>query len=369
MQPCRCGLCGLPGTFPGTASLDEKGRCSFCRGASPAPPRPRGIEKFLRIIRETMPADSDYDCAVALSGGRDSTYVLYYLVRILGLRPLAYTFQHGMLPEHTLRNIRTAVDALGVHHVMIPGDVLGSWVRSMLDAWVHRPSARTATLLCLGCRQEMLSSFIEVAARYKTPIVVNGAGEDGMSDYFAAALFTKRRSGWRRHFDIALGFGSEFLRNPRFLRHPSALRHMFREYAAVAFGLRRRRLPVNVKAISLFEFIPWDEGAILGAIQGELGWRGSPDASATWRSDCNLAILKYQFYAMTLGFTPHDAMVAESVRKGALTREQGLARLSEDNAICEGFLKAMLEKTGVTAPRHFWDLVAEAKRGALRPPF
>jgi len=248
-----------------------------------------------------------------------------------------------------------------VPHVMVQNDVLRSWAHSMLQAWVRHPSAQTTTLLCLGCRQEMSLSVVDVAIQYNTPVVVNGFGEGGSNDYFATALFTHRRSGWRRHFDVICGFGREFLRNPWFLANPAVAVSMLREYATVAFGVFNRRLPKNMKIVSLFEFIPWNEQLIVDTIQRELGWRGSPDANATWRSDCNLAILKYQLYAITLGFTPHDGMVAELVRNGHLTREQGLARLAEDNAINENFLRGMLAETGVTAPETFWRCVAAAK--------
>jgi len=360
MTQQRCARCILPREYPGV-HFDEQQCCNFCR-EEPPPTRLLGIDKLREIIAKHRPPSSEYDCAVALSGGRDSTFVLYHVARVLGLRPLAYTLDHGMLPDHTMENIRNTVRILEVPHVMVPSGMLRKWARPMLRAWLKNPSGRTTTLLCLGCRQEMGASFIDVAVRHNTPIVLNGSGEGGGGDYFALRLFTNQTKGWRRHLDVMAGFGLEFLRNPAFLAHPTALWCMFQEYASVALGIRQRRRPPGLKMISLFEFIPWDEQLIVDTIQRELGWRGSPDADATWRSDCNMAMLKYQFYSMTLGHTPHDAMIAEFVRHGRMTREQGMARLAKDNRINEGFVRRLLDNAGVSAPERFWRKIAQAAK-------
>ena len=41
----------------------------------------------------------DYDCLVPLSGGKDSSYALHYVVRELGLKPLAASFDHGFVAD------------------------------------------------------------------------------------------------------------------------------------------------------------------------------------------------------------------------------------------------------------------------------
>ena len=54
-----------------------------------------------------------YDCVVGLSGGTDSTYLLYLAVQ-LGLRPLAVHFDNGWNSEIAVRNIEKATSRLGV---------------------------------------------------------------------------------------------------------------------------------------------------------------------------------------------------------------------------------------------------------------
>ena len=178
----RCSKCVIPETYPGI-QIDSDGLCNFCRDMPEhqAPRRPGNPEKLLALIAKHRLPDSPYDCAVALSGGRDSTYVLYYAVRVLGLRVLAFTVDHGLLPEHTRENIRKAVSILKVAHVMEPHTAMERSTRAMLSAWLHRPSAATVSLLCLGCRRAMFVAVVDAARRNGTPVMINGTGEAGDS--------------------------------------------------------------------------------------------------------------------------------------------------------------------------------------------
>lgn len=84
----RCSICIIPDTFPGVSFTD--GVCGFCRtrGSSPQAKRTVLGESDLRELLASGSGGS-YDCAVPISGGKDSSYVLYYVVRTLGLRPLS----------------------------------------------------------------------------------------------------------------------------------------------------------------------------------------------------------------------------------------------------------------------------------------
>jgi hypothetical protein len=58
-----------------------------------------------------------YDCLVGLTGGRDSTYLLYYAKEILGLNPLAVNFDTGFMTDAVESNMQNCVSALGVDFI------------------------------------------------------------------------------------------------------------------------------------------------------------------------------------------------------------------------------------------------------------
>lgn len=55
----------------------------------------------------------EYDCIIGVSGGVDSTYVAY-LVKQLGLRPLAVHFDNGWNSELAVKNIEHVLNKLGI---------------------------------------------------------------------------------------------------------------------------------------------------------------------------------------------------------------------------------------------------------------
>jgi amino acid adenylation domain-containing protein len=117
----HCTRCGLASTVPGT-SYDAAGVCNVCRGFDAYVDKAQAYFKTpqaLTALVAEMQArrTGDYDCLVLLSGGKDSTYMLYQLCD-LGLTPLVFTLDNGFISDEAKTNIRRVVDALGVELVM-----------------------------------------------------------------------------------------------------------------------------------------------------------------------------------------------------------------------------------------------------------
>jgi tRNA(Ile)-lysidine synthase TilS/MesJ len=55
-----------------------------------------------------------YDCVVGISGGLDSTYLLFYLVKVCNLQPLAVHFDNGWNTDVAKHNMRAICRILNV---------------------------------------------------------------------------------------------------------------------------------------------------------------------------------------------------------------------------------------------------------------
>ncbi len=82
----RCTACVLPRTLRGI-EFDAQGRCGVCRAGPAASVQhksddrpPVSLADWLADIRARA-AGCSHDCVVGLSGGRDSTYLLYKLAQ------------------------------------------------------------------------------------------------------------------------------------------------------------------------------------------------------------------------------------------------------------------------------------------------
>lgn len=82
--------------------FDEEGKCPMCQT--------KDIQKDIKSLNplyKTLPKSkiSEYDVALFYTGGKDSTYLLYYLAKVLNLRVLALTWEIPFLSTSAKKTI------------------------------------------------------------------------------------------------------------------------------------------------------------------------------------------------------------------------------------------------------------------------
>ena len=121
MDSCR--KCLLPSAVPG-AELDRNRVCRFCRdperssSISEDPDRERRAADLEQALSDCR-GQSEYDCLVAVSGGKDSIYLLYKLKVEYDLNVLAFTTDVD-IPDVAWANIRRTLKKLDIDHVFAP---------------------------------------------------------------------------------------------------------------------------------------------------------------------------------------------------------------------------------------------------------
>jgi N-acetyl sugar amidotransferase len=122
-----CARCAQDTTVPGI-TFDAAGVCNFCalhdRLLQAYPAGEAGRAALERIFSRIRRAGSGrkYDCVVGVSGGRDSTYLLWNSVKVWGLRPIAVHFNDGFDNPVAGENMVRAAKALGVELCTITSD-------------------------------------------------------------------------------------------------------------------------------------------------------------------------------------------------------------------------------------------------------
>ena len=111
----RCSHCGLPETHE-TISFDNQGVCNICRQQEFKRDQIdwSANKKALDALIEEHRGKYDYDCIVPFSGGKDSTWTLYYLVKEYGIKPLVVRFDHGFMRPNLEENVKRTARKLGV---------------------------------------------------------------------------------------------------------------------------------------------------------------------------------------------------------------------------------------------------------------
>jgi len=171
----RCSRCTLPDNFR-NIRFDKNAVCNFCHNHDKYIGNFRRFSLAEKIFLEQVEENRgkyQYDCAVGLSGGKDSIYNLYKVINDYHLKVLAITFDNDFQSKAAENYIKMVVDELHVDHVVLRYD-------KDLHYSLYKQAAVHLGWPCIAC------SFLglALAQRYcfdqKIPFFVHGRARNQM---------------------------------------------------------------------------------------------------------------------------------------------------------------------------------------------
>ena len=342
----RCAKCILPENYPGI-TFNEEGICNHCFTYKKKKYfGDKALkEKIGSYLERKKDRNKDYDCVLGLSGGRDSSCLLYYLVKILNLRVLAYSADNGFIPEQTKLNMKNMTDVLKVKLVIEEHDYLRRCLRHHILSWIHSPSPVMVGMLCAGCKLGIDLGLFNFAKSSNIPVVIRGGTPFEGQGYKVNMM--KLNPNSRNNTSFIIGYLSEILRNPRWILKPACSIIQLKEYY-YHFCKRTIQRDKDLLAISpYYYYVRWQENDVISTIKNELRWQENPDAGSTWRGDCFIALLKLYLYKKILGFNDKDDGLSCLIRDNQISRKEGLKRLNKEGEISEKVIREIFDKLGL----------------------
>jgi len=337
----RCSKCILPSNYVGI-NFDEHSVCNFCRDWKEI--KYKGGEALRAAIlsakkRKTNPSNK-YDCLLGVSGGRDSSYLLYYLTNVLDLRVLAFSADNGLIPDQTIKNIERMVDKLGVDLLMTRHDYLKKCFRSHFSAWIHRPTVGMAGVLCTGCRIGIEKMKLDIAKEYNIPVVISG-GTPLEGGGYKSNIIKVNPAGGR--FSFVAGYLSELMLNPHWIINPDCMTIQGLEYYYNYLKGGKRDF---IEISPFWQYLRWSEQEIIPTIERELGWSKNPKLESTWRGDCDVGVVKMYLYRSILGFDDKDDHLSSLIRDNQITRQDAMRRIEREGGLNEEFVEEIIKDNG-----------------------
>jgi N-acetyl sugar amidotransferase len=263
-------------------------------------------ETMLAQIVERIRAEGkgkDYDCITGVSGGVDSTYVIYKL-KELGLRPLAVHFDNGWNSELAVNNIKNALDKLGIdlYTYVVDWEEFKDLQMSFLRASV--PNCEIPT------DHAITATLLNAAKRTGTPYVINGSNV--ITEGILPISWVYYSHDLKHIRAIHSRFGKTRLKT-------------FPQIGLPSFTLRI--LTGKYRMVNLLNYLDYDKAAAMKVMQEKLGWQyygGKHYESIYTRW--------YQGYYLPtkFGFDKRRAHLSALVCAGQITRQQGLDELAQD---------------------------------------
>lgn len=327
-EQVRCSKCILPASTP-FIHFDNSGVCNFCREHSPI--TYKGKPELESILENYRSKDGSPDCIAAFSGGRDSSYGLHYLKKELGMHPMAYTYDWGMVTDLARRNQARMLGSLGVEHLLLSADInkKREHIRKNILAWMKDPDLGMVPLFMQGDKQCEFHAN-QLMKKYNLKLMFFFRGNEFEKEEFKnghCGIKDADPGGVIHHLPLKDKLKLLSYYGIRYLKNPAYFNASFWDTGLAYFSTYIQ--PHDY--LYLWHYIPWDEELINKTLIQEYNWEKSSETTQMWRTDDGSSAFYNYIYCQVQGFTENDSFRSRQIREGKLTRKQALELVLEEN--------------------------------------
>lgn len=256
-----------------------------------------------------------YQVLLAYSGGKDSTYTLYMLRKKYNVSVLAVTFDNGFLTEQCRQNIHEVTANLDVDNITIKpsfSNLVKAFNLAGTQEIFPKKSLERASSICTACIGLVKAAIYKEAILRKIPFVCFGWTPGQISIKAPVVKLDYRM----------------MLANQKQIKHPitSKLGSEFDKYFLDGEWLEGEKENIPSLAYPLVHS-DYSEDKIIETI-GYIGWKKPSDTDMN-STNCLLNSYANSEHSKTYGYNPYSLEIANLVREGFLTREEGMKKLSE----------------------------------------
>lgn len=330
--------------------FDEMGICKACVSAEQKihidwTEREAKLRDLLDAHRDVP--GTDYDLIVPISGGKDSTFQLYVLTQVYGMRCLAVTFSHNWFSGVGRENLENAIERFEVDHLMFTPN------RGLVNR-LARESLYKIGDACWHCHSGIGAFTLQVAVKWDIRLIVWG-------ESIAEAC------GRATHFDPVLKFDRDYFTKVSAKVYPEEMvgdRISRRELSPFRLPTWEELEARGVKGIHLGDYIFWDDERQMEFVRDVYGWKEGP-VEGTYKRyksvECRMAGVHDYTKFLKRGFGRGTDHASADVRAGLLTREEAFELAKRHDTERPDALDFYLEITGFTE-EEFHEVMADHRR-------
>lgn len=305
-----CTRCVMDTSDP-DITFDANGVCNHCHAYDARAARelivPSEREARLAALVARIRQDGqgkDYDCVLGVSGGADSSYVVY-LAHQLGLRPLAVHFDNGWNSELAVDNIKTLLSKLDLDlfTYVVDWDEFCDLQKSFLKASV--PNAEIPTDHAIN------AVLWNVAHKHGLRYILNGSNLE--TEGIMPLAWTYTALDFYHLQAIQRQLGSRSLKTfPRL----SLFKFLFYVF------VRR------IRFVNLLNYVHYNKAEAVKTLETKCDWRPYPQKhyESVWTRFYQGIYLVEKF-----GFDKRKPHYATLINSGQMTRNEALAKLQAEN--------------------------------------
>lgn len=321
----RCKICVMPETV-GKVILDEEGICNICRENEKVQLEQSSFfdksqeekeEIFTKKINQYR-SQEKYDCAVGISGGKDSVMTLYIAKEKLKLNPLAIFIDNGFMLPEMYDNVKNATDLLNVDLVIFKNNDIKKIFKLFVESGNH-------IYFCRVCHLLIDLTVKDICKRYGINLILGGytKGQNFVGQKELFSIFDESDENTLK----VLESSGEFNYLIDFFKSPQA-------YFAKNYG--------SINSLSPFKYMDYDEDEIIDFISQNFKFKLPKKSWPEKSTNCSFNFVSQYLARKEFGYSQHETELSTLVRAGEESREDALKVLNtpiEDEDLSENLDK------------------------------
>ncbi len=335
----RCIKCNLPETHE-TIAFDSEGVCNICLNQDVREKIDWGKQKkMLDDLVEEYRGKYDYDCLIPFSGGKDSTWTLYYLVKEYNLKPLVVRYDHGFMRPNLEDNVSKVTKELGV-------DVMSfrsNWHvtrKLMLQSFLEKGD------FCWHCHTGIFAYPMHVAIEKKVPLIFWGEPSAEYTSYYG---YDDEESVDESRFNRQTNLG--ITAEDMYIRLDGKVDK--RDLKAFTYPDLKDLRSLGYKSVCLGSYIKWDVKEQSKIIMDELGWQGDqvenvPPEYKYEKIECYMQGVRDHLKYVKRGYTRPSHLSAIDLRNGRITMNEAKKNINAFEGKRPPSLDIFLDFVGIT---------------------
>lgn len=346
----RCKKCILPVTYP-DIQLDKHGVCNFCLAASNEKnrSRKRSESELGRIIKAYKGKSSKYDVIVGLSGGKDSSYVAYYLKTEYDVKILGMNYDIGYRSEYAVQNLETMANKLKIDLLTIRPN--NSFIKKLFAHFLRKRGEFCSVCNNLGYLIGASFSWREKLSLGFSPLMVGGWSKEyefqhGVSvtsmDYFFENLTHELLEELiaQPFIEEKIVLGYMKLKDPRQAQIGTEEHKQLGDYA--------------MNFIQLPDYVEWSIREIPHILSAGLDWKHPSDVHES-HFDCSLFPIKEYLKFKKYGLTQETIKNSVLIREGLMSREEALQKMVLEQTTEPEIFASFLHELGLSKDDINWN--------------
>ena len=286
-------------------TFDIKGMCNHCLSYTERARIELHPERFGMVMSNIRSAGhgKPYDCLIGLSGGLDSSFVAYLLVKA-GLKPFAITLDNDWDTDAAKHNVQALVKGLKLHHevVKVNKEQYKDIQLSLLKASVKNCEAITDHVL--------IAKMYEYASKLGLKYIVHGGNI--VTEATMPKSWGYTAMDWRQLKGIHKKFGEGSIKDLPHMNLWNWFNYTF---------IKR------IKWFPLLNYYPFNTNIAKKVLKQELDWQDYGQKHME-----NIYTRFFQGYILPkkFGIDKRKAHLSTLICSGQMTREKALELMEED---------------------------------------